>query len=281
MKVLITGATGMLGTALAERLAQAGHAVVACPIEALDICDQASVEGALKQHRPDWLANCAAITAVDACEGELREVCEQVNGDAPSLLGQACQAAGVRMLHLSTEYVFDGGKAQAYVESDEPNPQSVYGRSKLRAEQALEPTGALIVRTQWLYGAGGKNFIDTMLRLFSERSELKVVADQWGSPTWVVDLAAALVSLMEKNASGIYHVSAGGYASWHMVATAIAELSGAAVSLLPVSTDEYPLPAKRPLNGRLDKAKFEHLTGASLPDWRDGLKRYLSTKGVL
>lgn len=281
MKVLITGSTGMLGTALAQTLAEAGHAVVACPIEELDICDQAAVERALAAHRPDWLANCAAITAVDACEGELRDVCEQVNGTAPGLLGQACQAAGVRLLHLSTEYVFDGRQAAPYVETDEPKPQSVYGRSKLAAEQALAGTDALIVRTQWLYGAGGKNFVDTMLRLFSERRELKVVADQWGSPTWVVDLATALVSLMAKNASGLYHVSATGYASWHALAQAIADLSGATVSLLPVTTDEYPLPASRPLNGRLDKRKFEDFTGAALPDWRDGLKRYLSTKGVL
>ncbi|OPZ60881.1 MAG: dTDP-4-dehydrorhamnose reductase [Deltaproteobacteria bacterium ADurb.Bin510] len=280
MKVLITGSTGMLGTALDAALKLAGHAVVACPIEALDICDQAAVERALKEHRPDWLANCAAITAVDACESELREICEQVNAVAPGLLGQACQAAGVRLLHLSTEYVFDGSQAAPYVEDDEPNPQSVYGRSKLKAEEALKDSGALIVRTQWLYGAGGKNFVDTMLRLFKERSELKVVADQWGSPTWVVDLAAGLVSLMERGASGVYHVSASGYASWHALAQAIAELSGAAVNIQPVTTAEYPLPAKRPLNGRLDKTKFEHFTGAGLPDWRDGLRRYLSTKGV-
>jgi dTDP-4-dehydrorhamnose reductase len=274
--LLITGTHGQLGRALQRIAPGRGLQVVGHDIDTLDICDPAAVEEMVHALRPTTVVNCAAMTAVDACETDPGSAL-QINGDAVGHLASACNMAAARLVQISTDYVFAGDGHQPYTEADPPAPISAYGRSKLRGEKlAASAHEHLIVRTAWLYGRGGRNFVETIRgQLQSGANQLRVVADQVGSPTFCDDLADALLDLEQIAATGIVHCVNSGTTSWHGFAVEIVRLSGADAEVQPVTTAEYPRPAPRPTNSALDTARLTSLTGRPMPQWRDALARYL------
>jgi len=284
----IPGGRGMLGTTLATQARARGWGVVATGRD-VDASDPAVVAAFVDAHRPACIINCAAWTAVDLAESEAAAAA-RANEALPGVLGEAAARVGARALHVSTDYVFDGAAPEPerpLREDDPTGPVSVYGRTKLAGERAfLERTGGrgLVVRTSWLYGPGGKNFVTTMLKLMAERDELKVVADQRGRPTSTATLAAALLALADTDAGGVVHVAdeAGPRGiAWHDFAVAIR--AGALARGLPVKahaihaipTSAYPTPAKRPAWSVLDTTRYTALTGAALPSWEQTLGAYL------
>lgn len=243
-----------------------------------DIQNRETLDELMGRTHPDWVFNFAALTQVDLCE-TLERVAHEVNGTAAGLVAETAVAHGARVLQMSTDYVFSGESGRPYREDDPTGPLSVYGRSKLLGEQAVRaaaPDGHLIVRTAWLYGAGGANFVDTILRKAQAGEGLRVVNDQRGSLTWTRDLAHALVRLMEKDARGTFHCTNSGDGTWFDVAGAIVERAGLIPRLEPISTETLARPAPRPRYSVLDCGKFERTTGMTMPHWRDALKRYLA-----
>lgn len=275
--VLVLGARGMLGSDLCTALSGRCR-LTAWDIEDLDITDHRAVFKAIAGLSPNEVINCAAFTDVDAAEEREAEAMA-VNGEAPGHLAAACAAVGARLVHIGSDYVFNGEKASAYVEEDTPNPLGVYGRSKLAGEEAIRAAGgsAAVVRTQWLYGKGGRNFVDSILRLATEdgRKELRVVNDQFGRPTWSWELATALVKLLESDAEGTYHIAASGECSWFDVAAEIVQACGLAVKVTAVSTSEFPRPAPRPAYSVLDCSRAREELGIELRHWREALRDYL------
>lgn len=270
--ILVVGANGMLGKDLMALLGNRGRGV---DIDDIDITDFQSTERVLTALRPSVVINCAAYTDVDGCETNV-ETAMQVNGEGVGHLAMATRMIGARLVQVSTDYVFDGGKGSPYQEDDAPNPLSIYGESKLAGElNAAYNPDHLIVRTQWLYGRHGKNFVETMLRLAAEKDELSVVDDQIGSPTWTVDLAKAIISLIENGCLGIYHAANAEFCSWNGFARAIFEESGLAVTVHGMTTDQLNRPARRPLYSTLDCGKLERDTGFRPQPWRDALQEYL------
>ena len=279
MKILLTGAAGQLGRELKRSLACIGE-VVACDRRQLDLADADALRATVRACAPTAIINAAAYTAVDKAETE-PTVAEAINGIAPGILAQEAQRLGALLIHYSTDYVFDGTKVTAYTEDDSPAPLSAYGRSKLAGEQAIAASGArhLIFRTSWVYGLHGANFMKTMLRLGRERDELRVVGDQIGAPTWTRHLAdvTALILARRDLPNGLYHLAAAGATSWHGYAEAIfAEAQRAGLMekspvVHRIASADYPLPAPRPANSRLDCARFQHDFDLALPDWRTGL----------
>jgi dTDP-4-dehydrorhamnose reductase len=283
--ILVTGTNGQVGFELVRSLQGLGR-VIAADRKLLDLSDLDQVRAVVRDVRPGLIVNPAAYTAVDRAESEC-ELAMRINGEAPGVLAEEAKKVGAALIHYSTDYVFDGEKAGPYVEDDRTNPQNAYGRSKLAGEQAIADIGVdhLIFRTSWVYGARGKNFLLTMLRLGAERPELKVVADQFGAPTWsntiamltahVVAEAYAAPDRAEwwRERSGTYHLSANGATSWHCFASAIFELSGLEKrpDVLPISATEYPTPAKRPANSRMSGDKLERTFGLRAPDWKEAL----------
>jgi dTDP-4-dehydrorhamnose reductase len=257
--------------------------------------DKAHVLSFVNELNPEVIINCAAYTNVDGCETE-QELANQVNGTAVAYLAEAARKADATLAHISTDYVFDGEKTTPYVEDDQTNPQSVYGHSKLLGEQAILSSGLtkyFIVRTSWLYGPGGNNFVETILRLAGDREELKIVADQVGSPTYTGDLADAVFCLLEAVAStqppasnffGVYHFSNEGQCSWYEFAkeiVAVARQSGISLevdNIKPIKTEEYPLPAIRPACSVLDKSKYKLSTGKDVPEWQASLGKYFAIR---
>jgi dTDP-4-dehydrorhamnose reductase len=274
MRILITGAGGMLGHDVQRAAEAAGHEPVAVPRSSLDITDSAAVTRVVAEAAPDVVVNCAAWTNVDGAEaGE--EAALEVNGAGAGHVAAAAQAAGAWTIHVSSDYVFDGQKAEPYVESDPVAPVSAYGRSKLAGEQAVAaaaPERHTIVRSAWLFGAHGKCFPRTILRLAGERDELTVVADQIGCPTFTGHLAQALVGLAEAPRPGILHVAATGACSWYDFAAAIVVAAGARCEVRPISTAEYPTPARRPAYSVLASER----DAPRLLPWEDGLSAFLS-----
>jgi len=287
-KLWIPGGRGMLGSLLARRAVDAGFDVVASGHD-VDAADADVVAAFVALHRPTHVINCAAWTAVDLAETE-RAAAHRGNAVLPGVVGATAHRIGARVLHVSTDYVFDGtvpSPERALREDDDTGPTSVYGATKRDGERAfLDATDGrgLVVRTSWLYGPGGKNFVTTMLKLMAERDELKVVADQRGRPTSTATLADALLRLLDQEAGGVAHVAdeAGARGiSWHDFATAIR--AGALARGLPVKahtihaipTSAYPTPAKRPAWSVLDTTRYTRLTGASLPSWEQTLGAYL------
>ncbi|QEM68164.1 dTDP-4-dehydrorhamnose reductase [Geobacter sp. FeAm09] len=270
--ILVVGANGMLGRDLLPLLGDRGRGV---DIDGIDITSLESVERVLTAVRPSVVVNCAAYTDVDGCESN-QETAMQVNGEGVAHLAMASRMIGACLVQISTDYVFDGGKGTPYLEDDAPNPLNVYGESKLAGEMnaAVNPDH-LIVRTQWLYGHHGKNFVETMLRLGAERQELSVVDDQVGSPTWTVDLAHAVVALMEKGCRGVYHAANGGYCSWNDFARAIFQEAGMAVTVTAMTTEQLNRPARRPLHSPLDCGKLARDGGYRPQPWREALRSYL------
>jgi dTDP-4-dehydrorhamnose reductase len=274
MRILITGAGGMLGFDVRRAVDGAGHEGLARTRAQLDITDAAATADAVRDARPDAVINCAAWTDVDGAETHAGEA-TAVNGTGAGNVAAAAAAAGAWLVHVSTDYVFDGAKPQPYVESDPVDPMSAYGRSKLQGERAVAaaaPEAHTIVRTAWLFGAGGKCFPKTILRAAAQRPELTVVADQVGSPTFTGHLAPALVEVAAQRVPGVLHVAGAGRCSWYELAVAVVAAGGVDCPVRPISTDEYPLPARRPANSVLVSER-----GApALPDWRLGLEAFLS-----
>ena len=273
---MVLGAGGLLGRALA-RVDWSPGVVQPLGRTEGDVLDPDGLLRRLTLERPDWVINCAAFTAVDRCETEPLRA-QALNGDAAGAVARICGELGARLLHLSTDYVFDGRRAEPWSEADPPNPLSVYGRTKLAGELAVtEALGdaALIARTQWLYGPGGPDFVEALRRAAEGRSRLAVVDDQRGTPTHVDTLAGLLQRLMRADATGIVHVSASGACSRAEWARAIFAALESPVDIENCGTDRYPRPAPRPANSVFDLSRFRALTHHTPPAWEDDLRRAL------
>jgi dTDP-4-dehydrorhamnose reductase len=273
--ILVIGANGMLGHDLMKVLE---GEVRGLDLPDIDITSLESVRRVLLTLKPKIIINSAAYTDVDGCEANVEQAMA-VNGEGVGLLALTAREIGAKLVQISTDYVFDGSKGTPYLEDDPVGPLSIYGESKLAGElnAAMAPEH-LIVRTQWLYGVHGKNFVETMLRLAGEKSELSVVDDQIGSPTWSYDLALSIKTLLDKGSSGVYHVSNSGYCSWKEFAEAIFEESGLKVKVNRMTTKELNRPANRPLYSTLDCSKLEHDSGCRLQGWREALRKYLKLR---
>ena len=276
MRILLTGKNGQVGWELQRALAPLGE-VIAPDRRALDLASGDSISTAVRAVSPDVIVNAAAYTAVDRAESE-PDLAMRVNGAAPAILAEEARRLGALMVHYSTDYVFDGTKQGAYVEDDAPAPLNQYGRSKLAGEQAVRTTAGAycIFRTSWVYAARGHNFLNTILRLARERAELRIVDDQIGAPTWarsIADMTAAALSGPARERSGLYHLTASGSVSWHGFARAILEGARSRFPdvsmprLVPIPSSEYPLPAHRPLNSRLDNARLHAAFGLAPCRW--------------
>lgn len=293
MKLLLLGGDGQVGFELRRSLAELGEVVVttrsgtladggAC--EALDLAQVEAIEPLLRRVRPDHVINATAYTAVDRAETE-RELAFAINAVAPGRLAELCAADGIDLIHYSTDYVFDGYGHRPYLDTDPTGPLGVYGHSKLAGEHAIRASGAehLILRTAWVYATRGGNFLRTMLRLGGEREELRVVADQHGSPTpaWLLADAAAQVLGRGIVESGVRHLVAGGQTSWHGFAEAIFDEAQARglierkPRVLPIGTAEYPTPARRPAYSVLDSHRLQDEYALAIPQWRDALRTTL------
>jgi dTDP-4-dehydrorhamnose reductase len=285
MKILVAGAQGQLARALVEQAqGRSGFDIVALGRPQLDLLDKTSIARAIEAVRPDLVVNTAAYTAVDKAESE-GEAAFAINRDGAGALAAASHAGGCPILHVSTDFVFDGTKAEPYIETDRTNPAGVYARSKLAGEAAVAAANPrhLILRTAWLYAPYGQNFLRTILRLARERPQLRVIADQHGNPTYAPHLADAILAIAarlgdskgEAPAWGVYHAAASGETTWADFAAAIvaagARLGVPQIPVIPITTPEYPLPAKRPANSRLDCTKLERTFGVRLPPWRQGV----------
>ena len=276
-EILITGNHGQLGRAV-QRLATArGISVSGSDIDSLDITDAGQIEDWVAHHNPRTLINCAAFTAVDDCEEHEAEA-EAINGTAVGHLAAACRRHGARLIQISTDYVFDGMASRPYQENDEMGPTSAYGRTKLVGEEmAAQAPRHLIVRTAWLYGLGGRNFVEAIRRQIDGGAEkLQVVADQWGCPTFCDDLATAMLDLAGKEALGIIHVVNSGETTWHGFASEIARLMQSTIPILPVTTEAFPRPAPRPAYSILGTARLQTILGRPMPTWHNALARYMA-----
>lgn len=281
MRVLVTGAGGMLARALVAELRHRDHEVVALDRSELDVTDEEAVEARLRAESPEAVVQCAAFTAVDAAEAEV-PTAMRVNAEATRYLAGACQRIGALLVYPSTDYVFSGKGNRPYRPTDPPDPVNAYGRTKLAGERAAREAGkALVVRTSWLYGAGGSNFVDTISRLARERDRLEVVDDQVGRPTWTVSLARTVVDLLERRVVGTFHATDGGEpVSWFGVASRILVERSLATPILPVGSATFPRPARRPAYSVLDCSATEDAIGRLLPDWGEMLARYLKGGGA-
>jgi dTDP-4-dehydrorhamnose reductase len=267
----------MLGGAVADAAARRGHDVVAATRAELDVTDAAAVDRAVRDADAEAVVNCAAYTDVDGAEDD-RETAFAVNATAAGNVAAAAARAGAHIVHVSTDYVFDGAKREPWLESDPTGPLGVYGATKLAGEQAVaraNPQHA-IVRTAWLFGAGGKNFVDTMLALGAQREEVSVVTDQVGSPTWTGHLASALVELAERpHETGILHIAGGGSCSWNELAAAVFEGAGIDCRVLPATSEQFKRPAARPAYSVLGTERRDPLL---LAPWQQGVAEYLATR---
>lgn len=294
-RILVTGANGQVGWELLRCLQPLGEVVATTSQagvapRALNLADPDAIRAIVRELRPQLIVNAAAYTAVDQAEDDV-DLAMAINAVAPGVFAEEAKRCGAALVHYSTEYVFDGGKIGAYREEDVPNPLGVYGRSKLAGEQAVQQVGAahLIFRTSWVYGARGKNFLLTMLRLARERPELNVVDDQVGAPNWSRLLAEATAQALAtqlrgsdekwsdalerlQSVSGLYHLSAAGAVSWCGFARRILEFAESSCRVNGITTAQYPLRATRPMNSRLITEKFSRIFGLGLPAWEEALK---------
>lgn len=284
MRILISGHTGQVAREL--QLALSEHELISLDRHAFDLAQPASLRPTILRERPDLLINAAAHTAVDQAEQE-QALAFAINAEAPGAMAVACAELGIPLIHYSTDYVFDGRKTGPYSEDDIPNPLSVYGASKLAGEQAIADSGCdhLILRTSWVYSRHGRNFLLTMQRLLQEREQLNVVADQIGAPTWAGSIAVATAELVDawqqgNHQWGTYHLTNQGETSWFGFAQAIGARLRASgkpcAELRPIPTSDYPTPAHRPLNSRLDGSKLERNWNVRLPDWQAALDACLA-----
>ena len=300
-RILVTGRNGQVGFELRRSLAGLGQ-VIAVGRDELDLADAGAIRRKVRETRPDLIVNAAAYTAVDLAESE-QELAQAINGVAPGILAEEAKRLGAALVHYSTDYVFDGSKGAPYTEDDAPRPLSVYGRTKLAGERAIQAVDVphLILRTSWVYGTRGKNFLLTILRLAREREELSIVDDQFGAPTWCRAIAEATGDILRQLEygqlgfreacairRGIYNLTAAGQTSWHGFAAAIlahaasarpgkSEFALARVPMLrPIPTEQYPTPAARPRYSVLANAKVQRAFGVALPDWKTSLAACMS-----
>jgi dTDP-4-dehydrorhamnose reductase len=275
--ILVIGGNGMLGHDLMQVLE---GDVRGLDLPDIDITSLDSVRRVLLTLKPKVVINSAAYTDVDGCEANIEQAMT-VNGEGVGFLALTAREIGATLVQISTDYVFDGGKGSPYLEDDPVGPLSIYGESKLAGElNAATVPSHLIIRTQWLYGIHGKNFVETMLRLATERSELAVVDDQIGSPTWTYDLALAIKALLDKGCRGTYHAANSGFCSWNEFAKAIFEEEGLKVRVNGMTTRELNRPANRPLYSTLDCGKLERDSGFRPQEWREALKKYLALRKI-
>jgi len=297
--ILVTGASGQMGEALVRTLRPLGEVVAPGRAE-LELTNGDSIRRAIRETQPRWVVNAAAFTAVDKAESE-PELAFAINATALEIVAEEAKVIGAAVVHYSTDYVFDGEKQTPYLETDAMGSLNVYGQSKLKGEQALGESGVahLIFRTSWVYGATGKNFVRSILRMAREREQLRIVADQYGAPTWSEELARLTAHAMERVegkaaeskkglheamllVGGIYHATGAGETTWHgFAAAAIEELrrlqpNAKLATVEAITTAEYPTPAKRPMSSRLDCAKLERVFGWKMPEWRESLKRVVA-----
>ncbi|OYW36206.1 MAG: dTDP-4-dehydrorhamnose reductase [Hydrogenophilales bacterium 12-61-10] len=276
-RILLTGARGQVGWELRRTLASLGE-VVALDSRTLNLADADALRRTVREIAPAIIVNPAAHTAVDKAETE-QDLAHAVNAIAPGILAEEAARLNALLVHYSTDYVFNGSGDRPWCEDDACDPLNVYGASKLAGERAIAASGCrhLIFRTSWVYGARGSNFLLTMRRLMRERPELKIVADQIGAPTWCRDLAEATALILSQVSAcgfdrwGVYHMSNGGETSWHGFAEAIQALDGTDARLLPIPSSDYPTPAQRPLNSRLNNDRLEQTFGLRLQDWQAAL----------
>ena len=276
MKVFVTGVKGQLGFDVVKELEKRGLEAVGVDIDEMDITDAESVDSVIKDAAPDAVIHCAAYTAVDAAEDN-EELCRKVNADGPRNIAKVCKELDIKMIQISTDYVFNGHGEKPWEPEDAAEPQSVYGQTKYEGELAVKEllTKYFIVRIAWVFGVNGKNFVRTMLNLAKTRDTLTVVNDQFGSPTYTEDLAKLLVDMVQTDKYGTYHATNEGICSWYEFACAIFKEAGIKMNVLPVSSAEYAAKAKRPENSRMSKEKLTENGFEKLPAWQDALKRYL------
>ena len=282
MRVLVTGATGQLGSEVANGFRRSGHEVIAPARQELDFSSPGQLAATARTLQADWVINCAAYTQVDKAESDARQAFI-VNRDSPEQLARAVADYGGRMLQVSTDFIFDGAQRRPYLETDPPNPLGVYGRSKLEGELAVQRVlpDAVVLRTAWVYGVHGHNFVKTMLRIAAAGKPLRVVSDQMGTPTWTMDIAATIAALVAREASGTFNFTSAGETSWHGFASAILDEGAKAgfdiktETVVPIPTSDYPTPATRPAYSVLNTEKIRPLLPGPVPDWRDSLKNML------
>lgn len=285
VKILVTGSNGQLGKELQQLSSSfTQFQFIFLSKEELPVDDHGLISHHFTKHQPQYCINCAAYTAVDKAEQE-KELAFKVNGDAVGVLATISKENNCRLIHISTDYVFDGTSSSPYKEDDATNPQGVYGASKLEGEkQAMQNNPAtIIIRTSWVYSEFGKNFVKTMIRLMNEKEEINVVNDQIGSPTYAADLAEAILQIIANcqlpignSEKGIYNFSNTGTTSWYEFALAIKELINSNCKVNPIPTSQYPTPAKRPAYSVLDKSKIQQAFGIRLKDWKDSLSVCIS-----
>lgn len=276
MRVLVTGAKGQLGRDLMNELKRQGLEGIGVDVEEMDITDPEKCRSVIGQAGADAVIHCAAYTAVDAAEDQA-ELCRKINGEGTRNVAEACRDAGVKLMYISTDYVFDGEGTRPWEPDDERAPLNVYGQTKYEGELAIEELldRYYIIRIAWVFGAAGKNFIKTMLRLGRERGAVSVVNDQVGSPTYTYDLARLLVDMVQTQHYGRYHSTNEGECSWYEFACEIFRQAGLEVQVTPVSSEAFAAKAKRPANSRMSKEKLTEKGFVRLPDWQDALKRFL------
>lgn len=277
MKVLVTGTKGQLGYDVVKELEKRGHTAVSVDIEEMDITDAASVNQVITEAGVEAVIHCAAYTAVDAAEENV-ELCRKVNAEGTENIAKVCKKLDLKMIYISTDYVFDGEGERPWEADDERHPLNVYGQTKYEGELAVEKylEKYFIVRIAWVFGVNGKNFIKTMLKLSETHSELNVVDDQVGSPTYTYDLAVLLVDMVETEKYGRYHATNEGLCTWYEFAKEIFRQAGVDVKVNPVTSEMFPAKAKRPKNSRMSKEKLEENGFHRLPTWQNALERYLS-----
>ena len=277
MKVLVTGVKGQLGYDVVNELKKRGHEAVGVDIEEMDITDEESVNRVIREAAPDAVIHCAAYTAVDAAEDNV-DLCRAVNATGTGNIARVCKALDIRMMYISTDYVFNGQGTRPWEPDDQREPLNIYGQTKYEGELEVEENlkKYFIVRIAWVFGVNGKNFIKTMLNLGKTRDKLSVVADQIGSPTYTFDLARLLVDMIETEKYGRYHATNEGLCSWYDFACEIFKQAGMNVTVEPVTSDQFPVKAKRPMNSRISKDKLLENGFQPLPSWQDALRRYLT-----
>lgn len=276
MRVLVTGVKGQLGYDVVKDLEKRGYKPIGVDREEMDLMNNESIRHFIMEIRPEAIIHCAAYTAVDKAEEEV-DVCYQVNAEAVKVIAQCAKELEVKLIYISTDYVFDGTKDGEYVETDMPNPINVYGASKLKGEQYVQDllTNYYIVRISWVFGVNGNNFIKTMRRLGADRDELNIIHDQIGSPTYTADLAPLLVDMIETDKYGIYHATNEGFCSWYEFANEIFKQSGIEVKTNPITTDQYPTAAKRPMNSKMSKDKLVESGFSQLPSWEEAMINFI------
>lgn len=276
MKILVTGFGGQLGYDVVRELNARGMEAVGTGSQDMDITDAAAVDRVIRASAPDAVIHCAAYTAVDAAEDD-EETCRRVNAEGTRNIARVCRELDIKMLYVSTDYVFNGAGERPWEPNDKCAPQGVYGRTKYEGEIAVQELldKYFIVRISWVFGSNGKNFVKTMLNLGKTHDRLTVVNDQFGSPTYTPDLAKLLVDMIQTEKYGIYHATNEGVCSWYEFACAIFKTAGIDMQVVPVTTAEYGAKAPRPYNSRMSKEKLTENGFERLPAWQDALERYL------